>query len=72
MPAVPTIGIGSSAASNGWILMNDVVSVFAECTPKFVNRYRNLGEDIGPRLGNTPMKSGGRNSREWRTPIRCL
>ena len=44
MPAVPTIGIGSSAASNGWILMtDDVLSVFAEFTPKFVNRYRNLG-----------------------------
>jgi 3-methyl-2-oxobutanoate hydroxymethyltransferase len=45
--AVPTIGIGASAACDGQILVtDDLLGVFAEFTPKFVKRYRNLGEEI--------------------------
>jgi 3-methyl-2-oxobutanoate hydroxymethyltransferase len=45
--AVPTIGIGASAACDGQILVtDDMLGVFAEFTPKFVKRYRRLGDDI--------------------------
>jgi len=45
--AVPTIGIGASPACDGQILVtDDMLGVFAEFTPKFVKRYRRLGDDI--------------------------
>jgi 3-methyl-2-oxobutanoate hydroxymethyltransferase len=45
--AVPTIGIGASAACDGQILVtDDMLGLFAEFTPKFVKRYRRLGDDI--------------------------
>ena len=45
--AVPTIGIGASAACDGQILVtDDMLGLFAEFTPKFVKRYRSLGNDI--------------------------
>src|SRR5258708_1504245 len=45
--AIPTIGIGASPACDGQILVtDDMLGVFAEFAPKFVKRYRNLGEDI--------------------------
>jgi 3-methyl-2-oxobutanoate hydroxymethyltransferase len=45
--AVPTIGIGASAGCDGQILVtDDMLGVFAEFTPKFVKRYRNLSEEI--------------------------
>jgi 3-methyl-2-oxobutanoate hydroxymethyltransferase len=45
--AVPTIGIGASPACDGQILVSDdMLGVYAEFTPKFVKRYRRLGEDI--------------------------
>jgi 3-methyl-2-oxobutanoate hydroxymethyltransferase len=45
--AIPTIGIGASPACDGQILVtDDMLGVFAEFTPKFVKRYRRLGEDI--------------------------
>jgi 3-methyl-2-oxobutanoate hydroxymethyltransferase len=45
--AVPTIGIGASPACDGQILVtDDMLGLFAEFTPKFVKRYRSLGEDI--------------------------
>ena len=44
---VPTIGIGASAGCDGQILVtDDMLGVFAEFTPKFVKRYRNLSEEI--------------------------
>jgi 3-methyl-2-oxobutanoate hydroxymethyltransferase len=45
--AVPTIGIGASPACDGQILVtDDMLGIFAEFTPKFVKRYRKLGDDI--------------------------
>src|SRR5437868_5704426 len=45
--AVPTIGIGGSPACDGQILvMDDMLGLFAEFTPRFVKRYRRLGDEI--------------------------
>jgi len=44
---VPTIGIGGSPACDGQILViDDMLGLFVEFTPKFVKRYRELGEEI--------------------------
>src|SRR5438874_5779413 len=45
--AIPTIGIGGSPACDGQILViDDMLGLFAELTPKFVRRYRELGDEI--------------------------
>ena len=45
--AVPTIGIGGSPSCDGQILViDDLLGLFTEFTPKFVKRYRELGEEI--------------------------
>jgi 3-methyl-2-oxobutanoate hydroxymethyltransferase len=45
--AIPTIGIGGSPACDGQILViDDMLGLFAAFTPKFVKRYRMLGEEI--------------------------
>jgi 3-methyl-2-oxobutanoate hydroxymethyltransferase len=44
---IPTIGIGGSPACDGQILViDDMLGLFTEFTPKFVKRYRELGGDI--------------------------
>jgi 3-methyl-2-oxobutanoate hydroxymethyltransferase len=44
--AVPTIGIGASAACDGQILVvDDMLGMFTDFRPKFVKRYASLGED---------------------------
>jgi 3-methyl-2-oxobutanoate hydroxymethyltransferase len=49
---VPTIGIGASAACDGQILVtDDLLGMFAEFTPKFVKRYRELGAEIRAAAG---------------------
>jgi 3-methyl-2-oxobutanoate hydroxymethyltransferase len=46
--ATPTIGIGGSPDCDGQILLidDDMPGPFTEFTPKFVNRYRRLGDEI--------------------------
>ncbi|HUN47509.1 MAG TPA: 3-methyl-2-oxobutanoate hydroxymethyltransferase [Stellaceae bacterium] len=45
--AVPTIGIGASAACDGQILVTeDLLGIFAEFTPRFVRRYGEIGAAI--------------------------
>ena len=45
--AIPTIGIGGSPACDGQILViDDMLGLFAEFIPKFVKRYRALGDEI--------------------------
>jgi 3-methyl-2-oxobutanoate hydroxymethyltransferase len=45
--AIPTIGIGASAACDGQILVtDDVIGLFADFTPKFAKRYGQVGDAI--------------------------
>jgi len=44
---IPTIGIGASPSCDGQVLViDDVLGVFADFTPKFVKRYAELGPQI--------------------------
>jgi 3-methyl-2-oxobutanoate hydroxymethyltransferase len=44
--AIPTIGIGASAACDGQVLViDDMLGSFAGFQPKFVKRYAELGRD---------------------------
>jgi 3-methyl-2-oxobutanoate hydroxymethyltransferase len=44
---VPTIGIGASAACDGQVLViDDMLGMFGEFTPRFVKRYAELGKQI--------------------------
>ena len=44
--AVPTIGIGASAACDGQILVvDDILGMFVDFQPKFVKRFAQLGND---------------------------
>jgi 3-methyl-2-oxobutanoate hydroxymethyltransferase len=46
--AVPTIGIGASAACDGQVLVTeDLVGLFSDFTPSFVRRYVDLGPLVG-------------------------
>src|SRR3546814_1521931 len=44
--AIPTIGIGASAACDGQVLViDDMLGMFQGFQPKFVKRYAELGRD---------------------------
>src|SRR2546423_15109457 len=44
---ISTIGIGGSPACDGQILViDDLLGLFTEFTPRFVKRYRELGDEI--------------------------
>lgn len=44
---VPTIGIGASPACDGQVLViDDVIGMFTDFTPKFVRRYAEIGDRI--------------------------
>ena len=50
--AIPTIGIGASAACDGQVLVtDDLLGVFSDFTPKFVRKYADLGKVIGEAAG---------------------
>jgi len=45
--AIPTIGIGASPACDGQIIVaEDLLGLFKDFKPKFVERYADLGEEI--------------------------
>jgi 3-methyl-2-oxobutanoate hydroxymethyltransferase len=45
---IPTIGIGASPYCDGQVLVvDDVLGIFTDFTPKFVRRYAELGPQIG-------------------------
>jgi 3-methyl-2-oxobutanoate hydroxymethyltransferase len=44
---IPTIGIGASAQCDGQVLViDDVLGIFNDFTPRFVKRYAELGHEI--------------------------
>ncbi len=46
--AVPTIGIGASPTCDGQVLVvDDLIGMFTDFTPKFVRRYAEVGDRIG-------------------------
>ncbi|MGH6934483.1 MAG: 3-methyl-2-oxobutanoate hydroxymethyltransferase [Dongiaceae bacterium] len=46
--AIPTIGIGASPACDGQVLVvDDMIGMFSDFTPKFVRRYAEIGDRIG-------------------------
>lgn len=50
---IPTIGIGASAACDGQVLViDDVLGMFTDFTPKFVKRYAHLGDQVSEAAAN--------------------
>jgi 3-methyl-2-oxobutanoate hydroxymethyltransferase len=62
--AIPTIGIGASAACDGQILVvDDMLGIYADFKPKFVKRYAEVGRDA-----ELAIETYAREVRERRFP----
>ena len=62
--AIPTIGIGASAACDGQVLVvDDMLGMFTSFRPKFVKRFAELGE-----LAEAAIAAYARDVRERRFP----
>lgn len=62
--AIPTIGIGASAACDGQILVvDDMLGMFTDFRPKFVKRYAELGQEASAAIAGY-----AREVRERRFP----
>ncbi|MGH7043874.1 MAG: 3-methyl-2-oxobutanoate hydroxymethyltransferase [Acetobacteraceae bacterium] len=62
--AIPTIGIGASAACDGQILVvDDMLGMFTDFRPKFVRRYAELGREA-----EAAIAAYARDVREGRFP----
>jgi 3-methyl-2-oxobutanoate hydroxymethyltransferase len=66
---VPTIGIGGSPACDGQILViDDMLGLFTEFTPKFVKQFRRLGDEIRAAAREYAEEARqARFSRKWRS-----
>ena len=59
---IPTIGIGASAACDGQILVvDDLLGMFTDFTPKFVKQYARMGLDADKAIKEYAMDVKNRN-----------
>ena len=59
---IPTIGIGASAACDGQILVvDDLLGMFTDFTPKFVRQYAHMGLDADKAIKEYAMDVKNRN-----------
>jgi 3-methyl-2-oxobutanoate hydroxymethyltransferase len=59
--AVPTIGIGAGAATDGQVLVwHDMLGMYGGPTPRFVKRYADIAEEIGDAIARyaSDVRSG--------------
>ncbi|MEI6557164.1 MAG: 3-methyl-2-oxobutanoate hydroxymethyltransferase [Rhodospirillaceae bacterium] len=67
---IPTIGIGASPSCDGQVLViDDVLGVFADFTPKFVKRYAELGPVIAEAAASFAAEV---RSRKFPGPEHCF